>query len=408
MELNFSPKAWSTVVQSIFRINIWEGAVRSGKTIASIVRWIIFVRTAPPGELLMVGKTERTLKRNILDEMEKIVGTKHYSYKQGSGEVWLYGRRIYVAGANDERAEGKIRGMTLAGAYGDEVTLWPEGFFKQMLLRMSVEGAMCFVTTNPDSPYHWLKVDYIDKEGIAQVFHFELEDNPNLPKAYIEALKREYTGLWYKRFILGLWVLAEGAVYDMWDEAKHVFRCKHQRYKHYFVAVDYGTHNPCTFGLYGYNKVDEETGLPDKVRLIKEYYWDSVKKGRQKTDAQYADDLEDFIDGCYVEDVYIDPSAASFKLEVEKRGIHVVSAINDVIDGIRYVSMLLTLGIFEIDESCTSTIKEFSAYVWDAKSQIKGVDEPVKEHDHAMDRNRYGLYTRFGKFLQWTASWDNL
>ena len=142
--------------------------------------------------------------------------------------------------------------------------------------------------------------------------------------------------------------------------------------------------------------------------MIKEYYWDSNKKGRQKTDVEYADNLETFIEGYDIEDVYIDPSAASFILEVEKRGIHVTRAVNDVLNGIRFVGMLLSAGVFEIDDSCEYTKKEFSAYVWDEKSQIKGIDEPKKDHDHAMDRNRYGLYTRFGKFMNWSASWENL
>lgn len=408
MDLNFSPMAWSSVVESTSRINIWEGAVRSGKTIASIVRWLIYIRSGPKGELLMMGRTERTLKRNILDVIEEMVGPENYTFAQGAGEVYIYGRRIYIGGANDERAEGKIRGMTLAGSYGDEITLWPASVFKQLMLRMSVLGACGFFTTNPDSPYHYLYTDYIQRNTICRSFHFTLEDNPNLPKAYIDALKEEYKGLWYKRFILGLWVMAEGAVYDMWDEDVNVFHGWHKQYKYYYISVDYGTTNPCTFGLYGHDDLVPKLGIPKKLRLVKEYYYDSKKHGRQKTDGEYADDFVNFMGTYDVDAVYVDPSAASFIAELESRGINVIHANNSVLDGIRFVAKLLTWRVYQVDEDCTDTRREFSAYVWDEKASLAGEDSPLKINDHAMDRDRYGMWTRFGKFINWSASWDSL
>ncbi|GAB7388986.1 hypothetical protein BSNK01_28240 [Bacillaceae bacterium] len=174
----FSQKQLSSITQSTARLNIWQGAVRSGKTIASIVRWLDFIATGPPGDLLMVGKTERTLKRNILDVLDQILGSRRFKYNKGEGEVYICGRCIYVVGANDERSEAKIRGMTLAGAYGDEITLWPESFFRMLLSRLSVRGAKFFGTTNPDSPYHWLKRDFLDKSDIdLRTWHFTLEEN---------------------------------------------------------------------------------------------------------------------------------------------------------------------------------------------------------------------------------------
>ncbi|MCG8401380.1 MAG: PBSX family phage terminase large subunit [Firmicutes bacterium] len=386
----FSPKGLQSIDESTARLNIWEGAVRSSKTICSIVRWLEYIKDGPPGDYLMTGKTERTLKRNILDPLEQIVGNKRFRYNRGMGEAYLAGRRIYVAGAADERAEGKIRGMTLAGAYGDELTLWPESFFKMLLSRLSVPGAKFFGTTNPDSPYHWLQAEYLKKEGLdLRSWHFMLEDNPNLDPVYVGALKKEYAGLWYKRFILGLWVLAEGAIYDMWDEDVHLIECpaKHQEYG---VAIDYATATVMTFGLYGI------TG--NKVYLIREYYYDAKKKGRQKTDSEFAGDFKVFLGDIVPRNIYLDPSATSFKAELRKAGYNQVKdADNDVLNGIRLVATFLNTGRFFVDRSCQETAKEFASYVWDPKAQERGEDKPLKQNDHAMDRNRYFIFTRFGK-----------
>jgi len=398
-----SPKQLQSWIESDKRINIWEGAVRSGKTIASILRWLEYIKKSRDGELLMVGKTERTLKRNILDVIEKIVGSKRYKLVQGNGEVYIYNRKIYIAGANDERAQDKIRGMTLLGAYGDEITVWPESFFKMLLSRLSEDDAKFFGTTNPDSPYHWLKTEYLDNPELDLVsWHFVIDDNPHLSDKFVESLKKEYKGLWYKRFIQGLWVLAEGAIYDMWDENIHV-RPAPNTLDRFIVGIDYGTINPCTFGLYGWNNYK---GFP--VYLVKEYWYDSVKTGRQKTDSKYADDFERWLGGIYPEAIYCDPSAASFIAELRSRGYVVLPANNDVLDGIRFVSNMLADGYFYVDPSCKATIKEFSGYVWDVKAQKKGEDVPLKVNDHTMDRNRYALYTHFGGFTQWSGYSDML
>lgn len=387
----FSRKQLDVIANADARLNILDGSVRSGKTISSLVAWINYVQNAPDGELLMTGKTERTLKRNILDPLAQIVGSQRFRYNRGMGEAWLFGRRIYIAGANDERSAGKIQGMTVAGAYSDELSLYPESFFTMMLSRLSVKGARLIGTTNPDSPYHWLKANYLDREeelGLKH-WHFTLEDNLTLDPDYVRALKKEYTGLWYKRFIDGLWVLAEGAIYDMWDEEEHVIDCP-KKHSEYCVAIDYATATVMTFGLYGI------TG--NKVYLTKEYYYDAQKKGRQKTDSEFADDFKDFLGDTHPRNIYLDPSAASFKAELKKKGFSQVrDADNDVINGIRLVSSFLNTGRFFVDRSCTDTIKEFGSYVWDARAQKKGEDKPLKENDHAMDRNRYMIMSRFGK-----------
>lgn len=382
-----SAKQLNSVTKSTARINIWEGSVRSGKTIASIIRWVEYIKTGPQGDLLMVGKTERTLKRNILDVIEDIVGTKNFRYNRGLGEVYIFNRKVYIAGANDERSEGKIRGMTLAGAYGDELTLWPESFFKMLLSRLSIKGAKLFGTTNPDSPYHWLKTEYIDNNNIdIKVFHFELEDNLALDPEYVKELKREYTGLWYKRFILGLWVLAEGTVYDMFDEGKHVIS-EMPVCERYWISIDYGTNNPTVFLLQGQKS--------EIYYTLQEYYYDSRKTGHQKTDEEYAEDLKIFIGDKYITNIVVDPSASSFIAQLKKDGFYNVrKANNDVLDGIRHVSTLLSNGKYFIHESCKNLIKEKASYVWDIKAQQRGEDKPLKQNDHASDAERYGILSR--------------
>jgi PBSX family phage terminase large subunit len=410
-------KSEESLYRSTRRLNIWEGSVRSGKTISSILRWVKWVVTEAPdeGELLMTGKTYKTMERNVLNPIIDMLGSRNAWYNRGTGEFFIQGcnRPINIIGANDERSQEKIRGATICGAYGDELTLWPESFFKMLLSRLSVKGAKFFGTTNPDSPYHWLKKEYINRQHELDmaVFHFILEDNPFLDPDYVSSLKKEYTGLWYKRFIDGLWVLAEGAVYDMWDDDLHTLdvramleadvkggRRGQPRFRRYFVAIDYGTNNPCTFGLYGFDKGVVTMGgkaIIPKVYLEREYYWDSNVTSRQKTDAQYGDDFVKWLGGIRPEAIYVDPSALSFISELRHRGYRVTEAKNDVLDGIRFVGKLLSAGKFLIDKSCEHTTGEFSAYVWDTKAQARGEDKPIKEHDHAMDRNRYGLYTHF-------------
>ena len=385
---DFSEKGLLSIANCTARINIWEGAVRSSKTICSLVAWIIFVAKAPPGDLLIFGKTERTVKRNILNPLKDMLG-KQFDFKLGQGEASMLGRKVLIVGANDERAESKIRGGTLAGAYGDELSLIPESFIKMLLSRLSVPGARLFGTTNPDSPYHHVRTDLVDNPDIDKaVFHFELDDNPNLSEEFKNALKKEYTGLWYKRFIQGLWVMAEGAIYDMWDDDIHFINVPKnlEEYLKISVSVDYGTSNPCTFGVYGKHKNGNRYKLA-------EYWFDSKESGYQKTDSEYGEDFDEFVEPYHdkLRDIYVDPSAASFKLELERRGFDVEDAINDVLDGIRIVSTELGQGRYFVDPSCTNTAKEYVSYAWDSKAQKRGEDKPLKQNDHAMDCDRYAL-----------------
>lgn len=422
MAFDFYPEMSDAQANSLLdsdkRMNIWHGSVRSSKTIMSIIRWIEYIKEAPKGKLLMIGKTERTLKRNILDVIEDMVGTSNYRFSSGKGEVRIFQRVIDIVGANDERSENKIRGTTLAGAYGDELTLWPESFFKMLMTRLSVRGSMFFGTTNPDSPYHWLKKDYLDLEGVIGTdgkpkldmisFHFTLHDNPALDPDYVRALENEYSGLWYKRFILGLWVMAEGVIYDMFNNEKHVLSddklpVNVLEFDRYYIPIDYGAANPTTFLLIG----ERTTAAGEReAYVLKEYYYDGRKEQSQKTNSEYAEDLVEFIGDTIVQAIYVDPSAKSFINELtknEKITASVTPADNDVVEGIREVSTKLKRGLLYVKDTCLNLLREFNAYVWDAKAQKIGEDKPMKDNDHCLDALRYYVYTRIktGDFVVW-------
>jgi PBSX family phage terminase large subunit len=267
---------------------------------------------------------------------------------------------------------------------------------RDAFLSVASRIAVLFQSTRPQGarlgPFHYLYKEYIsdaDKlaSGMVKVLHFVLDDNPSLTREYKDFIKKAYTGVFYQRYILGKWVVAEGAIYkDCWSDAvlfndstgPHDIRIS---YAGRYIGVDYGTTNPCVFGEY----LDDGT----KLWKMKEYYWDSKKEGRQKTDSEYADDMQTFIGEDDNAIVILDPSAASFKAELRKRGIFVKDADNEVLDGIRLVSTMLNLGYLRVHEQCTKTIEEHQSYSWNEKRSEKGVEKPVKSNDHACDETRY-------------------
>ena len=416
MSLDLSPAQLRSFRDSDGRFNLWHGPVRCGKSYAVDLRWIDYItRDAPPGDLFMFGKTLTALKRNIINPMRELIGPDMQYTNQ---MIKLWGRVIHTMGANDAQAEGKIRGSTSAGSYYDELTLLPEDFFTMSLSRLSVRGAKGFATTNPDSPSHWLKKKYMDraKELHWRMFSWTLDEAPFLDPEFVEALKREYTGLFYRRFIKGEWVMAEGAIYDTFDEGIHVVdKLPYDRPDYYIIGCDYGTGNPTVFILMGVK--NQPNGKP-LVCAEREYYYDSTEKQRQKTDAEYADDLADFVKLLKAPQIpgdrrthpglmaiYVDPSALSFKLECSRKGLPIRDADNSVLDGIRFQATMLANGQYVIHRRCKHTIAEYPGYVWDPKKQLLGIDAPIKTGDHCKDAERYGLYTHLGaKRGMWTAA----
>ena len=391
------------------RQNIWHGPVRSGKTVSSLIAWILFVDEAPlGGELFMIGKTQDALESNALVPLQAFLGNNfRYSLhnrkaamRRASTGTW---REIRLVTANDERAEAKVRGSTAAGAYGDEITLWPESLYRQLLARMSLRGSRLFGTTNPDGPYHWLKAGFLDRsdELDLHAFTWPIDVNTHLAPEYIDQLKAEYEegSLWYRRFIEGQWVAAEGAVYDFFDEARHTIDVLPNRQPDQVdVSIDYGTSNATSAGAYAsWNRIPK--GELRAVRLGG-YYYDGRATGRQKTDREYAEEIGAWIDslGYQVRHVFLDPSAASFGTELSRHGMWVKNANNDVLDGIRTQAKLLRAGEYKIarDPSNGQCIRDYGAYLWDTKAQARGEDKPLKQHDHTKDEERYYLHTMFG------------
>lgn len=385
-----SSKQLASLNESDAKINIWEGAVRSGKTYISLWRFLKELTYGPPGEYVIICRTYDSFKRNVLPLVTNMIGADARYYK-GNRELNIWGKKVHIVGADDERAESKIRGPTFSGAYVDEATIIPESVFKMLISRCAMGNAKIFATTNPDSPFHWLKTEYLDNNEDVKSWQFTLEDNPKITDYEKEYLKRQYKGLWYKRFIEGKWIQAEGAIYDFFDTNIHTIDFPPAASAEYIVAIDYGTTNPCAFVLIGIN-----TSKFPNIWVEDEYYYDSKIYQRQKTDAEYADDFMRFVMYKNIKAIYIDPSAASFKAELRKRDVtNLFDAENEVLDGIRLVSNFLNNGTMKICRKCFNLIKEFQSYVWDEKSLKTGVDKPLKENDHALDALRYALYSHF-------------
>ena len=399
----FSPKALDFIRNANARLNIAHGAVRSSKTISCTVRWLSFLTSGPPGDVAMLGRTTATLQRNVLNDLFDTVGPQNYKWvNRQQGELRLLGRRVYCFGANNEDAESKIRGATFAGALCDEVNLYPQSVFNQLMARLSIEGAQCFCNCNPDSPYHWFYTDYITNDEITdkKVWKFLMEDNLSLSQTYIESLKQMYRGVWYERMILGNWVAAEGRVYDMFESADHMLDAQeyikslniNPRAIRWLVGCDYGTSTVMSWGLYAQLPDPRMTGTPIYVK-VREYYYDAAKKKVQKTDAEFVEEFRRWLGETMPWAVYVDPSAASWKVALMRAGYRVLNANNDVINGIRHVATMLSTGSFYMDKSCVNTEKEYASYCWDPAAQRLGQDRVLKEHDHTCDTDRYVLYT---------------
>ena len=382
---------------------IADGAVRSGKTVSMSLAYIQWSMSTFNGENFgMSGKTIGSFRRNVLTPLKRMLRSLKYQYTDHRADNMIEIRKngrinfYYIFGGKDERSQDLIQGITLAGMLFDEVVLMPQSFVNQATARCSVDGAKLWFNCNPEGPYHWFNCEYVEKaeEKNAVYLHFTMEDNLSLSDSVKDRYRRMYSGVFFKRYILGLWVMAAGAIYDMFNEEAHVIKADKLpiSYDRQWITCDYGTGNATVFLLQGRSA--------GKYYTIAEYYYDSRKVGRQKTDAEYSADMIKFtaeqLNGKKVP-IIVDPSAASFKVQLRKDGFSVKDANNSVLDGIRWVASLLSEMKYFICESCTNTIKEKHSYIWDEKAQDRGEDKPVKQEDHASDAERYGLYTNRGK-----------
>ncbi len=394
---------------------IADGAIRSGKTVSMSLSYTMWSMANYDGQnFIMAGKTISSFKRNVLQNLKLMLTSRgyHWIYHISGDfpnmlEVSRNGRTnyFYIFGGKDEGSQDLVQGITAAGAFFDEVALMPESFVNQATARCSVEGATWWFNCNPAGPMHWFKLEWIDKRIKKRLLylHFTMDDNLSLSEKVKEKYRAMYAGVFYLRYIKGLWVVAEGLIYTMltddnlYTDQERPVALKNTAMK--AITVDYGTTNPCVF-LEVWD--DGQT-----IWIDQEYRWDSRSEearrsaNPQRTDAQYADDMTEFMgmepqNQCMV---VVDPSAASFITELRSRGLYVKLANNEVADGIRVVGSLLAKRNIRINkDNCKGLISEMQSYVWDDKAAERGEEKPVKQKDHGPDALRYYCYTVLPKW----------
>ena len=363
-----------------------DGAVRSGKTVSMVVGFFLWSMANFSGSTFAIcGKTVGALRRNILANLEgwlgQLVEIREYRSENklvvsdGTGRENTY----YLFGGRDESSCKLIQGITLAGVLLDEAALMPRSFAEQACARCSESGSKLWFNCNPEGPEHWLYKEWILKANEKNMLHlhFTMDDNPALNPNIRRRYENLYSGVFYRRFILGQWCMAEGLVYDF-DPAIHVKEPERPGGR-YYISVDYGTRNPFSAGLW--------CVADGKAYRIREFYHNGRESGRMLTDEEYCDALETLAGDCFVEQVIVDPSAASLIAAIRRRGrFPVRKARNEVLPGIRWVATLLKAQMLFVSPRCEDSIREFGLYRWEDKGEKDGV---VKENDHAMDDIRY-------------------
>lgn len=376
-----SPKQTEFVVNGDHRWNFKGGATRSGKTYLDF-RWIIPMRirerAGKDGLTVILGVTKSTIERNVLEPMRTLYGADLVGAISSDNTAWIFGEKCYCLGAEKVSQVSKIRGASIKYCYGDEVADWSEDVFALLKSRLDKEYSCFDGTYNPQYPGHWLK-KFLDSDADIFSQTYTIDDNPFLPPTFVENLKREYAGtVFYDRYILGRWTLAEGLVYPMFSREVNV-TSERGGPGMYYVSCDYGTQNPTVFGLWRVHN--------GEAVMEKEYYHSGRETNRQKTDEEYYQDLERFAAGYKIERIIIDPSAASFAECIRRHGkFSVWNANNAVLDGIRLTGALLKAGKLKFHESCVKTFEEFGLYSWDSEATE---DKVIKENDHSLDQTRY-------------------
>ena len=374
---------------------ICDGAVRSGKTsIMSLSFFLWGMGNFNGRSFAFCGKSVGAVERNIVTPLLAIRYLhSHFDIQYNRSGHFIVGRRgkrenrFYLFGGKDESSASLIQGITLAGVMLDEVALMPRSFVEQAMARCSVEGAKLWFNCNPEGPMHWFRQEWLLKTDKRRALHlhFVLDDNPSLSERTKEQYRSRYSGVFYQRYILGLWVMSEGLIYDMFDQTANTYRPEQRPVDMVwsstrYIACDYGTTNPTVF-LDIYDDVQT-------IRVDREYRWDSRKEHRQKTDREYADDLLAFMGSAWCA-VVVDPSAASFIAELSSRGVYVIPADNEVLDGIRKTSTLIQRKVIQVCTECVGLLDELGTYLWDDKAVRNGEDKPVKQQDHGPDALRY-------------------
>lgn len=373
------------------RWNFKGGATRSGKTYLDF-KWIIPLRirerAGKDGLAVILGVTKSTIERNVLEPMRNLYGDKLVGTISSDNTAWIFGEKCYCLGAEKVSQVSKIRGASIKYCYGDEVSDWSEEVFALLKSRLDKEYSCFDGTYNPQYPNHWLK-KFLDSN--ADIFSqvYTIDDNPFLPPSFVENLKKEYAGtVFYDRYILGKWTLAEGLVYPMFGDSCIVQDIPDTG--DYYISIDYGTHNPFSAGLWCVTKTEA-------VR-IGEYYYCGREERKEKTPEEYYSEVKRLAGGRDIKCLIVDPSADAFIATVKKHHeFKVRGAVNDVLPGIQTTAEMIASGKLKIHESCEDAIREFGLYRWDEKAES---DRVVKENDHAMDEIRYMVMTVLKKHFK--------
>ena len=404
-EIGFTKKQMSFLRKKGKRLNFLVGSVRSGITWVSLWKWVFEVASAPKGyEFIMIGKTLMSLKRNCLSHLETFVGSRNFSYSLNSKTAFLFGHKVHLEGANDERAEGKIRGMTLAGAYCDEITLFPENFFVMLLTRLSMPNAKLWATCNPDSPNHWVKVNYLDNSELMDtaIWNFILTDNTFLDKDYIENIQKEFVGVFYNRFILGQWVRAEGVIYSVFANNPENFFVPndfdYSKIVYMTYGVDFGgSKSATTFVCTGFTK-----GFRDVIIL-------EAERHEQELSPDKLEELfSSFVKRCfetYKKSAYTYADSAE---QILIRGLRNVVARerlttmvknarkSPVKDRILAVNRLINTGRFWVNKHCKTVIKALQDAVWNEDKEDERLDDFTSDID-TLDAMEYSIEPFFGE-----------
>lgn len=384
---------------------ICDGSIRAGKSSVMSVAFLTWaMRDFNGRNFAICSKTKTTALRNVIKpllSMGYIRDRFSIQVRDGGAElvVRAFGHENYVYsyGGTDESSYQKIQGITLAGVLLDEVALMPRSFVEQAIARCSVDGRKLWFNCNPESPLHWFYTEWIQQaeKHNALHLHFELDDNPALSEKIKDGYRSMYTGVFYSRYILGLWVMADGLIYDMFTREAHVFPTDSLETEgDYYVSSDYGIQNATVFLLWRKQK-----GL-DRWICLNEYYYSGRDNMKQKTVKELADGYETILptttEGSFIEpaQTIIDPSASALIVELRKRGHTVLKANNDVLDGISDVGTMLYQRKLGFYDCCKKTIDEFGTYSWDKKASERGEDAPIKVNDHSMDAVRYFVKTK--------------
>ena len=369
---------------------ICDGAVRSGKTVCMGLGFFLWAQSSFDGQMFaLCGKSAKSLRRNLLKSVLPLLREQGFVCTElvSRGVVTVEGlghrNEFHIFGGMDSSSAALIQGATFAGLLLDEVALMPRSFVEQACARCSVRGAKFWFNCNPEGPQHWFYREWICNQDRrrALYIHFRLEDNPGLSRKTIERYERTFTGVLHSRFIEGQWVAAQGLVYDFFSEDM-LRGVPEGEAESWVISCDYGTANPASFGLWG--------KFGEVWYRVSEYYFDSRREGRQKTDSEYVAALKTLAGEREIDCVVVDPSAASFILALGREGFAVRKARNDVAPGIGLTAQALKSGKIVICHGCTDAVREFGLYRW--KEGGRG-DAPVKENDHAMDDIRYFVST---------------